>query len=198
MTRHGYQSPETCRYQPELHRRGAFRSDDESCSSDYNTPDDLPTYIEGGLRHLTRRRNRGCAFFAPAASDPHRQAESPLRPRSASGTIAIRRSNPRNRWLLFTNLDMIFLPREGVADLTAAVRDLPDGLYILPRFELPSHCGKLFPAATGSHPGNVPPPRARAACGRITLALPANRFDQRAISARAAAGHVAIHGFEEA
>jgi hypothetical protein len=94
---------------------------------------------------------------------------------------------------------MIFLPREGVADLTAAVRDLPDGLYILPRFELPEPLWETFPRSD--------PAAILQTCRRlgpalhvdeITLALPANRFDQPGdfqLAPRQAMW--AIHGFEE-
>jgi len=78
--------------------------DDEILFVDYNTPDDLPTYIEAVYDTLTpAAKSRLRVFRAPAASDPHRQAESPLRPRSAIPEHRHPASNPRNRWLLFTN-----------------------------------------------------------------------------------------------
>lgn len=50
--------------------------------------------------------------------------------------IALRRSLPNNRWVLCTNTDMIFVPRNGKS-LTENVAELGDGHYGLPRFELP-------------------------------------------------------------
>ena len=50
--------------------------------------------------------------------------------------VAVRRSNPNNRFILSTNTDMIFVPRRGMS-LTDLVRDLPYGYYGLPRFEIP-------------------------------------------------------------
>ena len=40
---------------------------------------------------------------------------------------------------------MIFLTRGDISSLTEAVRDLPDGQYILPRFELPEPLWESFP-----------------------------------------------------
>ena len=59
--------------------------------------------------------------------------------------IAIRRSNPRNYWVLNTNTDVLLVPHPGIRDLTDAVRGLPDGLYTLPRFELPEPLWESFP-----------------------------------------------------
>jgi hypothetical protein len=62
-----------------------------------------------------------------------------------SRNIALRRSNPANRWVLLTNTDMVFVPREGFGSLPDAARDLPDAQYILPRFELPEPLWESFP-----------------------------------------------------
>lgn len=50
--------------------------------------------------------------------------------------VAVRRSNAKNRFILSTNTDMIFVPRRSLS-LTDLVRDLPYGYYYLPRFEIP-------------------------------------------------------------
>ena len=122
---------------------------------------------------------------------------SALEPHSRN--IAIRRSNPRNRWVLFTNTDMIFLPRPGFTDLSGAVGDLADGLYIVPRFELPEPLWESFP--------RTDPRAVMQACedlGRklhleeITLAFPYMRFDQPGdfqLVPRQALWD--IHGFDE-
>jgi hypothetical protein len=172
-----------------LHKRAAISlnciaemlsdDDDEILFTDYNTPDDLPTFIEAIYDTLTPNlKSRLRVFRArPRQISVVKQSHlSALDPQSRN--IAIRRSNPRNRWLLFTNSDMIFLPRDGTSDLTSAVGDLADGLYILPRFELPQPLWESFPR---SDPATI-----LETCGHlgpalhvdeVTLALPANRFD---------------------
>ena len=58
--------------------------------------------------------------------------------------IAVRRTNPANRWLLSTNTDMVLVPPrdESLSDLCA---DLPDAVYGLPRFELPEWLWETLP-----------------------------------------------------
>src|SRR5580698_4074087 len=133
-----------------LHKRAAISlnciaealsdADDEILFVDYNTPNDLPTFIEAIYDTLTARARKLLRVLrvrpdlhARMGRQTHLLALEPH-----SRNIAIRRSNPKNRWVLFTNTDMIFVPRESaIRDITGAVRDLPDGQYILPRFELP-------------------------------------------------------------
>jgi acyl dehydratase len=197
---HGYNLPKRAAISLNCIAEVLSDPDDEILFVDFNTPDDLPTYIEAVYDTLTPaaksrlRVLRARPHQVPIVKQSHLSALDPL-----SRNIAIRRSNPRNRWLLFTNSDMIFLPREGVSDLTAAVRDLPDGLYTLPRFELPEPLWESFPRSD--------PAAILQACrhlgpalhvDEITLALTANRFDQPGdfqLAPRQAMW--AIHGFEE-
>jgi hypothetical protein len=140
-----------------LHKRAAISlnciaevlsdPDDEILFVDYNTPNDLPTFIEAIYDTLTERVKSRLRVFrvrpelhARLAGETHLFALEPH-----SRNIAIRRSNPRNRWLLLTNTDMILVPRSGFSDLPDAVRDLADGLYIAPRFELPEPFWESFP-----------------------------------------------------
>jgi hypothetical protein len=140
-----------------LHKRAAIsinciaevlsHPDDEILFVDYNTPNDLPTFIEAIYDTLTvkaksrlrvlRVRPELHARMVPQthlfALEPH------------SRNIALRRSNPRNRWILSTNTDMIFVPRDNIASLSDAVDGLPDGQYIVPRFELPEPMWESFP-----------------------------------------------------
>jgi hypothetical protein len=141
-----------------LHKRAAISlnciaevlsdDDDEILFADYNTPNDLPTFIEAIYDTLTDKAKSRLRVFRirpelHARMITERTHLSAVEPHSRN--IAIRRSNPRNRWLLFTNTDMIFLPKNGVANLSEAVRDLPDGQYILPRFELPEPLWEALP-----------------------------------------------------
>ncbi|HEY1496639.1 MAG TPA: hypothetical protein VGF49_18925, partial [Candidatus Solibacter sp.] len=194
-----------------LHKRAAISlnciaevltdPDDEILFVDYNTPNDLPTFIEAIYDTLTptaKERLRVLRvrpeLHARMVGRTHLAALEPH-----SRNIAIRRSNPRNRWLLFTNTDMIFLPRTGFDSLSDTVRDLVDGLYIVPRYELPEPLWEAFPRSD--------PKAVMQACedlGRklhleeITLAFPYMRFDQPGdfqLVPRQALWE--IHGFDE-
>ncbi len=140
-----------------LHKRAAIsinciaemlpEADDEIIFVDYNTPNDLPTFIEAIYDTLTAKAKTRMRVLRVRPELHARMVEpthlSALEPHSRN--IAIRRSNPRNRWILSTNTDMIFLPRGNVSSLADAVRDLADGQYIVPRFELPEPLWESFP-----------------------------------------------------
>jgi len=120
---------------------------DEIIFVDYNTPNDLPTFIEAIYDTLTPRA-RSRLRVLRVRPELHGRYQSrthltALEPHSRN--IAIRRSNSQNRWVLSTNTDMIFVPSEGATDLNSVVRDLPDGHYVLPRFELPEPLWESFP-----------------------------------------------------
>lgn len=111
---------------------------DEIVFVDYNTPDDYPTFPEaiedtltstakGKLRVLRARGN----IHSPYAASTHLQALEPI-----ARNIALRRSSAANPWILSTNTDMIFVPRNG-SSLTDVVSGLPDGHYGTARLELP-------------------------------------------------------------
>ncbi len=133
-----------------LHKRAAISlnaiaelltdPDDEILFVDYNTPDDLPTFPEAIADTLTAKaverlrvlRVRTKEHLERFAARTHLVALEPI-----ARNVAIRRSNPANRWILSTNTDMIFCPRKDGATLTSVVAGLADGFYHLPRFELP-------------------------------------------------------------
>ncbi|MDW7555773.1 MULTISPECIES: hypothetical protein [Azospirillum] len=112
---------------------------DEIIFVDYNTPDDLPTFVEAildtltgrcrGMLRVVRVRPTLHALFADRTS--YATVESVAR------NVGLRRSNPRNRWILSTNTDMVFLRRDGGRSLSELVDGLPDGFYQVPRFEVP-------------------------------------------------------------
>jgi len=132
-----------------LHKRAAISincmaevlsdPDDEIIFVDYNTPDDLPTFPEAIHDTLTPKAIDRLRILR-VRPDQHRQfagkthlvALEPI-----SRNVALRRSNPKNRWVLSTNTDMIFVPSVDGRSLSDIVRDIPDGFYHLPRFELP-------------------------------------------------------------
>jgi hypothetical protein len=131
-----------------LHKRAALSlncmaelltdANDEILFVDYNTPDDFPTFPEAIQDTLTEKAKERLrilrvrpSIHARFKDRTHLQALEPV-----ARNIAIRRSNPANRWILSTNTDMIFVPRNGQS-LSDIVRDLPDGYFGIPRFEIP-------------------------------------------------------------
>lgn len=132
-----------------LHKRAALSlncmaevltgQDDEILFVDYNTPDDFPTFPEAIQDTLTASakaklrilRVRPEVHRRLFAHKTHLIALEPV-----SRNVAVRRSNPNNRWILSSNTDMIFVPSEG-RSLTDAVGGLPDGFYCAPRLEIP-------------------------------------------------------------
>lgn len=118
---------------------------DELLFVDYNSPDDYPTFPEAIQDTLTERAKQRLRVFRVrqrthdrVRGASHLNALEPI-----ARNIAIRRSNPANRWVLSTNTDMIFVPHQGLS-LSQLVRDLPRGLYHLPRFEIPESLWESF------------------------------------------------------
>lgn len=125
--------------------------DDEIVFVDYNTPDDLPTFAEAIQDTLTltaKKRTRVLRVrphqHRAFARRTHLVALEPI-----SRNVALRRSNPANRWMLSTNTDMIFVPNRAKDSLTDIVGGLEDGFYHLPRFELPECLWEAFDRKDG-------------------------------------------------
>jgi hypothetical protein len=140
-----------------LHRRAALSlnclaevltdEDDEIVFVDYNTPDELPTFVEALADTLTDR----CLALlrvlrVPAALHHERYRALTHLPavEPVCRNAAARRTNPANRWLLSTNTDMILVPHSG-ASLSDVCRELADGFFCLPRFELPEWLWEQLP-----------------------------------------------------
>lgn len=173
-----------------LHKRAAVSlnciaemlsdSDDEILFADYNTPNDLPTFIEAIYDTLTPKAKRLLRVFrirpelhARIGGRTHLAALEPH-----ARNIAIRRSNPANRWLLFTNTDMIFLPRAGEGTISTSVEDLADGQYILPRYELPEPMWESFSRTDPTATMQACQSLARSLhLDEITISHPYMRFD---------------------
>lgn len=132
-----------------LHKRAALSinciaevldgKDDEILFVDYNTPDDMPTFVEAILDTLTDRARRRLRVLRARPSLHRRFAgRTPLYAlEPIARNIAVRRGNPDNRWVLSTNTDMVFVLRAGHRSLTQAVADLAPGYYGVPRYEMP-------------------------------------------------------------
>ena len=140
-----------------LHRRAALGlnclaevltdDDDEIVFVDYNTPDELPTFVEALADTLTDHcLSRLRVLRVPATL--HRERFQALTHLPAVEPVcrnaAARRTNPENRWLLSTNTDMILVP-QAEKSLSDVCQDLPDGFYGLPRFELPEWLWEQLP-----------------------------------------------------
>lgn len=132
-----------------LHKRAALslncmaevltHPDDEILFVDYNTPDDYPTFPEAIADTLTTKAKALLRIFR-VRPEIHRQrfaAKTHLKAlEPVARNVAIRRSNQRNRWILSTNTDMIFVPRTD-RSLSEVAESLADGIYCAPRIELP-------------------------------------------------------------
>jgi hypothetical protein len=132
-----------------LHKRAAISfnamaevmsdPDDEILFVDYNTLDDHPTFPEAIHDTLTDKAKQVLRIFRVRPEQHvHLKARTHLVALEAqSRNVALRRSNPRNRWVLYTNTDMLLVPRNENESLSDILGAIPDGFYQVPRFELP-------------------------------------------------------------
>lgn len=118
---------------------------DEILFVDYNTPDDFPTFPEAIQDTLTERARNLLRIFRvrPLVHEKFKAKTHLVTLEPVARNVAVRRSNPSNRWILSTNTDMIFVPQRGMS-LTEAVRELPDGIYHASRIEIPEALWESF------------------------------------------------------
>jgi hypothetical protein len=111
---------------------------DEILFVDYNTPDDFPTFPEAIQDTLTSQAKKVLRILRvrPSQHEPFRHLTRLVALEPIARNVALRRSNPANRWILSTNTDMVFVPQRGET-LSEVVGRLPDAYYPLPRFEVP-------------------------------------------------------------
>lgn len=138
-----------------LHKRAALSincisevltaPDDELLFVDYNTPDDFPTFPEAIQDTLTDRAKEKVRILRvrPSVHERFKNKSHLIALEPVARNVAVRRSNPANRWILSTNTDMIFVPHEGTS-LSRFVKDIPRGFYHLPRFEIPETFWETF------------------------------------------------------
>jgi hypothetical protein len=129
---------------------------DEILFVDYNSPNELPTIVEAVQDTLTTRAKTLLRVLRIRPAQHHRFLNRTSLPllEPIARNVAIRRSNPANRWILSTNPDTIFVPKHPQECLTHIVSGLSDGFYSLPRFELPERFWEL--SLERSHPeGNI-------------------------------------------
>jgi hypothetical protein len=132
-----------------LHKRAAISfnalaevmsdPDDEILFVDYNTPDDHPTFPEAIADTLTDKAKQHMRILRVRPEQHvHLKSKTHLVAlESQSRNVALRRSNPKNRWILYTNTDMLLVPRTEGESLSDILGGLPDGFYQIPRFEIP-------------------------------------------------------------
>lgn len=131
-----------------LHKRAALSfnciaevlddADDEILFVDYNTPDEYPTFPEAIRDTLTEKAKNVLRILRARPSiHEHFKSKSHLFAlEPIARNIAVRRSNPNNRWILSTNTDMIFVPQRQ-KNLNEIAADLLNGFYHAPRIEIP-------------------------------------------------------------
>lgn len=113
--------------------------DDELLFVDYNTPDDFPTFPEAIQDTLTEKVKQRLRILRvrPSVHARFRSKSHLLALEPVARNVALRRSNPTNRWVLSTNTDIIFVPRNFGESLSDIAGQLPEGYWATPRFELP-------------------------------------------------------------
>jgi len=119
--------------------------DDEILFVDYNTPDDFPTFPEAIADTLTEKVRQRLRILRvrPSIHERYRSRTHLKALEPVARNVAVRHSNPSNRWILSTNPDMIFVPRTGTS-LSRIASTLGDGYYHIPRFELPESLWEGF------------------------------------------------------
>jgi hypothetical protein len=120
---------------------------DEILFVDWNTPPGLPTFVES-IHDLLTEKAKKLTKIIKIDFNTHNQL---FRSKTKKQTVepvarnaAIVRSNPKNKWILSTNTDMIFIPKKTNKSLSDICSDLEDGFYELPRFSLPEIIWETF------------------------------------------------------
>lgn len=113
--------------------------DDEILFVDWNTQFGLPTFVEAIADTLTEKA-KNLIKIIKVGAEIHEKLFKKLTKKEliepVARNVAIRRSHPRNEWLLSTNLDMIF-DLNDAHSLNEILKELPIGYYGIPRFSLP-------------------------------------------------------------
>src|SRR5260370_1087230 len=132
-----------------LHKRAAISfnalaevmsdPDDEILFVDYNTPDDHPTFPEAIDDTLTDKAKKVMRILR-VRPDQHAHLRSKthlVALEAQSRNVALRRSNPRNRWILYTNTDILLVPPHPKKSLSNTLPPLPAASHPLPPLQTP-------------------------------------------------------------
>jgi glycosyltransferase involved in cell wall biosynthesis/tetratricopeptide (TPR) repeat protein len=151
---HGYNLPKRAALSFNCIARVLTHPDDEIVFVDCNTPEDLPTFPESIADTLTPRAKELLRILRlrPEQYEKGKNGTKFKVLEPLCRNVAIRRTNPANRWILNTNTDMVFVPLPEGKSLSDVASGLADGFYELPRFEMPEilweSADRLDPRAT--------------------------------------------------
>jgi len=113
--------------------------EDEILFTDYNTPDHLPTLPESIWDTLTDKAlSLVKVIRIPSHVHELIKRDSPLPIlENVSRNAAIVRSNPKNRWILSTNPDVLLVLSSRWRNLTELLHEATDSFYEMPRMDIP-------------------------------------------------------------
>ncbi len=113
--------------------------DDEIIFVDCNTPYNISTFPEAIKDTLTPKAKKMLRILRiwPHLYEKYKKSSTLKVLDPLSRNIAIRRSNPSNRWILLTIPDNVFVCRDRKKSLSDIAAELSDGYYLLPRFDVP-------------------------------------------------------------
>jgi hypothetical protein len=137
---HGYNLPKRAAISLNCIAEVLEEKDDEIIFVDCNTPNEIPTFPESIADTLTPAAKRLLRVLRLRPEQYGRHCKNGVKfkvQESLCRNVAIRRSNPHNRWILNTNTDMVFTPLSDGLSLSRIACELRDGFYELPRFEIP-------------------------------------------------------------
>lgn len=138
---HGYQYNKRCSISLNALAHMLTDPEDEICFVDYNTPNDLATLPETLCENLTQH-TKSILRILRVRPELHKRYAGKTHLKvieSIARNIALRRSNPQNRWILSTNTDILLTPLHAGDSLSRIAAALKDGFYQLPRYELPEY-----------------------------------------------------------
>ena len=112
---------------------------DEIVFVDCNTPDALPTFPEAIHDTLTPRARELIRIIRIRPGVFARAVPGSILPvtEALSRNAGVWRTRTDNRFVLSTNTDMVFAPRNGAESLSSLAAHLEDRHWLLPRFDVP-------------------------------------------------------------
>lgn len=119
-----------------------LQSSDEIVFCDYATEEGRVSFPESVSTSLTKR-SRDLLKVVKVPVEVHRRrfgrrTSASIIP-AVAYNVALRHSNPGNRWVLITTTDMVFVPRNPNDTLHAICLSLADGFFSIPRYEMPEY-----------------------------------------------------------
>lgn len=144
---HGYNLPK--RVALSLNNMSSLlTTDDEILFVDWNTSEGYSLFLDS-ISDLLTKRARELIKIIKVPPYVHNELHNPLRKPTIepiARNVAIRRTDPNNRWILSTNTDMVFLPKQKNLSLLQEISNLEEGFYELPRMALPEFIWEYFDA----------------------------------------------------